>query len=186
MKGLKLHPAAGFHLEDNDSMILLEKAAEFDVPVIVHTGQAFGPLLSKHCQPTGVDEVLARLPGIRLIAAHMGGGWFEELCWTGYVKRNLYTDISLWQIRCRQNFKDFAGFIRKALDMLGIDHVLFGTDWPFTASVINPKAYVQAIEQFANTPAVNVSFAKAEIKAILGKNAAVLLKLGAGYGNQEI
>ena len=177
MKGLKLYPGTGFHLNETPCLKIFEKARQFDIPVIVHTGCTFGPLLSRYCQPLEIDEIVSTFPGIRIVGAHMGGGWFESLCWLGYANSGIYTDISLVQARCKQDPNEFAGMIRKALDMLGADNVLFGTDWPFTDRVMAPADYIQRIQTLVNPTDIGPVFIKEEIRNILYKNTKTLLKL---------
>ncbi len=178
MRGVKLYPGAGFALYEDRFRPLWDKIAALGVPVMIHTGQAFGPLLSRYCTPSSLDDILALYPEINLIAAHMGGGWSDELCWMGYTKRNLYTDISLWQLRYRQNRPDFTSTIRKALDMFGPGRVLFGTDWPFTESVMAPGKYVQAVKDLVHFDDPDEpQFLSAEIRGLLGENCFRLLKM---------
>jgi len=174
-KGVKLHPGAGFPIDSETMDPLWELVCELDVPVIVHTGHAFGPLLSRHCRPLSLDAPLARYPDARIVAAHLAGGWFDALSWMGYTKPNLYADISLRQIEYRKNPKGFASTIRKALDMFGPERLLFGTDWPFTADLMPPKDYVQAVTDLAADQERDIPFISAEIKGLLGRNARKLL-----------
>jgi len=174
-KGVKLHPGTGFSVNSESFRPVWEQILELNVPVLVHTGQAFGPLQSRHCRPTELDDTLARYPDLRIIAAHLAGGWFDELCWMGYTKPNLYSDISLWQIRCRQNRKGFISSIRTALDMFGPERLLFGTDWPFTAGLMQPKEYIRAVRELAAGSDTDPNFMSAEIRGLLGQNAQKLL-----------
>jgi len=174
MKGVKLYPGTGFIPDLNGFCSLFEKISEMQIPVMVHTGQTFGPLLSKYCRPTYLDEILASFMKMKIIAAHMGGGWFDEICWMGQCKNNLYTDISMWQKRYKQNKNDFALCLKKALDMFGFQKILFGTDWPFTSAVMTQKSYVQAILNLTKEMSF---FLSSEINGILGNNAKALLPL---------
>jgi uncharacterized protein len=171
--GVKLHPGAGFSVRSTAMQPIWEQILELDVPVMVHTGHAFGPLMSRHCQPIDLDDPLAKYPDLRIVAAHLAGGWFDELCWMGYTKPNLYADISLWQNRCRQNRADFISAIRTALDMFGPGRLLFGTDWPFTAGLMQPKEYVRIIRELGADG--KTRFMSAEIKGLLGGNVQKLL-----------
>ena len=175
-KGVKFHPGTGFSLDDEALRPVWDLIAGLGVSVMVHTGQAFGPLLSKTCSPVVLDEILARYPEIRIIAAHLGGGWFDELCWMGYTKPNLYADISLWQIRCRKNRRDFVAALRKALDMFGPERLLFGTDRPYTSYLMKPGEYIAAIRSLSSKEETGADFITSEIQGLLGKNAEKLLE----------
>jgi len=172
---VKLHPGAGFSVNSASFRPVWEQIVELNVPVLVHTGHAFGPLQSRHCRPIELDDILAEYPDLRIVAAHLAGGWFEELCWMGYTKPNLYADVSLWQIRCRRNRNGFLSSIRDALDMFGPERLLFGTDWPFTAGLMTPKDYLRTFRDLAASPDAGPEFMSAEIKGLMGRNAQKLL-----------
>jgi predicted TIM-barrel fold metal-dependent hydrolase len=74
------------------------------------------------------------LPGLRVVLAHPGAGWYDILPRVAAVAahRHLYLDISGSGI-------DRYGMIRTAMDKAGRDKVLFGTDYPIN----NPAVYVR-------------------------------------------
>ena len=96
---------------------IFEIAGEFHVPVLVHSGCSFGPFLGEYGEPSVLDYLCATYPDTIFIAAHLGSGYLEQLCWLGYAKPNLYVDCSLMQIRTRQNYPEFARNIRLACDL---------------------------------------------------------------------
>ena len=104
MKGIKLYPAAGFDLRNDAYRFVFEIAREYEIPVLLHTGFSFGPFFSEFCGPGMLDHLCAAYPEVTLIAAHLGAGYLEQLCWLGYAKPNLYADCSLMQVRARQNY----------------------------------------------------------------------------------
>ena len=48
MKGIKLHSAAGFYPNDKVCYPIYEKALEYGVPVLLHTGEVLKPLYFKY------------------------------------------------------------------------------------------------------------------------------------------
>ena len=178
MRGIKLYPAAGYDLMSNEFRPVFEIAGAFDVPVLVHTGCSFGPFLSKYGEPSVLDYLCTTYPDIIFIAAHLGAGYLEQLCWLGYAKPNLYVDCSLMQIRTRQNYSEFARNIRLACDLIGSHRVLFGSDWPFSQGVMRNIEYLAAFSRLGMVKEAGARFAGYEIKQMLGVNAEYLLTKG--------
>ncbi len=185
MQGIKLYPATGYDLQHDKFRPVFEAALDYDVPVLIHSGYSFGPFLSKYCDPSIFDYLCATYPTVKFVAAHLGAGHLEQLCWLGYAKPNLYTDCSLMQIRARQNYLDFAGNIRLACDLFGSRRVLFGTDWPFSQSVMSNDEYANEFRKLKSLDSDSIKFAGYEVKQILGESADELLNKtkGAYHGN---
>lgn len=174
MRGIKLYPAAGYDPTNEDYRGIFEAALRYDVPVLVHTGYSFGPFSSEYCGPGVMDCLCAKYPDITFVAAHLGSGYLEQLCWLGYAKPNLYADCSLMQIRARQNYPEFASNLRLACDLFGSHRILFGTDWPFSQSVMKSDEYVHAFRKLKSEDGSGATFAGYEVKRILGGAAASL------------
>ncbi len=174
MQGIKLYPAAGYDPADESYRGVFEAALRYDVPVLVHTGYSFGPFSSEYCGPGVVDCLCAKYPDVTFVAAHLGSGHLEQLCWVGYAKPNLYADCSLMQIRARQNYPEFASKLRLACDLFGSQRILFGTDWPFSQSVMKNDDYVNAFRKLKSADSPGTMFAGYEVKQILGGTAASL------------
>ncbi len=175
MQGIKLYPAAGYDPTDEAYHGIFEAALRYSVPVLLHTGYSFGQFSSEHCGPGMLDCLCARYPDVTFVAAHLGSGYLEQLCWLGYAKPNLYADCSLMQIRARQNHSEFAGNLRLACDLFGSRRILFGTDWPFAQSVMRNDEYVSAFGKLKSDDSPGGTFAGYEVKQILGGTAASLL-----------
>lgn len=175
MQGIKLYPAAGYDLRDETFRPVFTTALEYNVPVLLHTGYSLGPFLGKYGDPAVLDYLCATYPNLIFIAAHLGAGYLEQLCWLGYAKSNLYADCSLMQIRARQDYSSFARDIRLACDLFGSRRILFGTDWPFSQSIMPNNEYVNAFRKLTSPGDTDMKFASYEVKQILGGNAKYLL-----------
>lgn len=129
-RGLKLHPnTQRFDVASPAVAALIEKAAELKLPV---TFDAYSPF--------DADEIgkLVKLaithPSAKLILAHMGGPRFPELIvfWVlpKYgVPRNVWFDLSaVATLYARSPFQEQFVFICRKV---GIDRLLFGSDFPF-------------------------------------------------------
>lgn len=176
MKGLKLHPTAGFYPHDPVCYSLYEKAQEYDVPVLVHTGGQPGPGQAGYAQPIHVDTVASMFPDVKIIMAHMAFGSWREAIDLAIMKPNLYLDFSGWQSHWQSN-PDYLYYpLRMAVNMLGPWRVLFGTDGPAFNLILSPEGWVNAIRNH-NSPS-GITFTDNETEIILGKAAAKLYKIG--------
>jgi predicted TIM-barrel fold metal-dependent hydrolase len=175
LKGLNLYPQTGFYVNEPATYRVLEKASELSLPVTCHTGQlGAAPLRGKYGDPIHLDDLVQDFPDLKITAGHMAFGWHEQLFYLAGLKYNLATDVSAWQDVARGNFRKFCEVLRQALDRLGPDRVLFGTDNPFVAALMSTKDYAELIRGLPHSAPDGIAFTEAEVTAILGENAAKL------------
>lgn len=158
LKGLKLVPyLQEFYPNDKKVYPLYEKAVELDIPILTHTGQTYGfPI--KHCNPIYLDDVACDFPDLKIIAAHGGWPWVDELLAVATKHNNVYMDLSGWHPKYLPK-----ELLRYANSLLR-ERTLFGTDYP----LLLPSVVLPALKPLLRD--------KAKPK-ILGENAAELLSL---------
>ena len=124
-RGLKLYPSYQ-HFFPNDPSVypIYEKAQEFDIPVMFHTGTSvYRNSKVKFADPIHLDEVAADFPELKIIMAHSGRGfWYDRAFFLSRIHRNLYMEIS--GLPPRKLLDYFPDLERNA------DKVIFGSDWP--------------------------------------------------------
>lgn len=112
--GVKAHPF-WHHFDPVELVPVAEKLARTGKPLLVHLG--FGA-------QGDFPALLARVPGLKLILAHAGfpcyGDTWKRIRGLG----NVYLDLS-------QTIYTSERATRKAMDALGPDRLLFGTDGPY-------------------------------------------------------
>lgn len=170
IKGLKLYPGyEPFYPADPKLEPAYRLAEEFDVPVMIHSGDTYSPTGKvKYSHPLNVDEVAVDFPKVRFLICHLGNPWFRDCMEVVYKNENVYTDISGLTLG---DFTDrFEAYMRQQLkEMLlwGVNprKVLFGTDWPL-ATV---ESYLQFMEELKLPPK--------DRELMLWENAAALFKL---------
>jgi len=117
MRGLKLHPAHyTLYPFGPPTVKLVRRAGELGLPVLIHCGDEM------MCLPYQMDRLAAQCPDTRIILAHMGG-FFSGEAILDVVGRRKNTWVDTSEI-------PFPGMVRKCVDVLGADKVLFGTDAP--------------------------------------------------------
>lgn len=118
-RGIKLHPSIqGFLLCDDLVYPIVELACEQKIPIYFHTGTP------AYSQPMHVAELALRYPEANLIMGHMGSTdfWIDAVP-AASLSTNIFVDTS-WSLPDK---------IRHAVDILGAERVLFGSDSPLSS-----------------------------------------------------
>jgi hypothetical protein len=176
MSGLKWHPDNGFYPNGKEAYAVLKVASEFKVPLLTHCG-----LLSRsharYTHPLHLDDVAVDFPDIPIIGAHMGHLWWRDWLAVAQYKANLFGDLSMWQLLAVSKPALFRRYLREVIDVLGPDQVLFATDGPVYEPVVSNKTWLGIMKRLTDREH-NIVFSQAEVDAMLGGNAARILRLG--------
>ncbi len=132
-RGIKLHPSAQrFSPTDPNLWPAYAEAEALGLPVVSHGG--FFPLdpeSSEHSRPRAFKRVLEAFPRLTLVLAHLGGGYREESLAMAAQHPNLLFDCAAAVNGTVQppslTDDEAVDLIRR----LGVDRVLFGSDWPW-------------------------------------------------------
>jgi uncharacterized protein len=126
LPGVKFHPDyQEFEPDDPQFLPLFAALRDSGLPVVFHAGEDLSFPPPNLGTPASFSNLLDKLPGLKLVATHMGGFrmWDEvERCLIG---RPVYMDTSFgfgWMSDER---------IRSMIGRHGDDYVLFGTDSPW-------------------------------------------------------
>jgi predicted TIM-barrel fold metal-dependent hydrolase len=91
---------------------------------------------------------------------------------------NVYLDISGWQVTARLRPLEFYTTLHTLIGTVGARRIMWGSDYPALRLLMSEAAWVKAITE---PPTVaqehGISFSDADVAAIMGDNAARLLKL---------
>jgi len=158
--GVKLHPlfqAVAF--ADERTREILVALAENDIPVLAHVGSGGDAHQNERGTPKSLHEMMAKITGLRLIAAHYGGYQVLDEAERWSVGGNIHLETS-WPPSMGDLPTDrVISIIRRH----GADRVVFGSDWPMT----DPATEIAAIRALGLTAD--------EESGILGNNLAKLL-----------
>lgn len=120
LSGLKLHPwFTGFLVNSELMNPICELAAKFDKPIFLHTGTLPGSA------PLQVANLALRFPTVRFILGHMG---LPDLWWEAVAAAVRHPNIYL------ETAGAHSLSIKRAVELLGAERVLFGSDSPFGGS----------------------------------------------------
>jgi predicted TIM-barrel fold metal-dependent hydrolase len=160
-KGIKIHPHyQGVAIDDPGVVAIVQAAGQAGLVVLVHAGQDPAFPGDMKCRPQRLANLLERVAGVNLIAAHMGG-WldWDEVLEILAGRRDLWIDTSV-----------SLGLMapEKALQLIethGPDRVLFASDSPWG----DPAEDRQRLE--------TLGLDDAALEAIFYRNAETLLGL---------
>ena len=177
IKGLKLYPGyEPFYPGDPKLTPAYLLAEEFDVPVMIHSGDTYAPTGKvKFAHPLHVDEVAVDFPKVKFLICHLGNPWFRDCMEVVYKNDNVYTDIS------GLTLGHFDAYMRQQLKEMilwGVNpnRVLYGTDWP----LVSMESYLEFMEE--------LKLPSRDKDLMFFENAAALFKLDlkpevAGFGS---
>jgi hypothetical protein len=135
IKGLKLYPGyEPFYVSDARVRVIYELAAEFDVPVMIHTGDTWMQKAKlKYAHPLLIDEVAVDFPEVTFVICHLGNPWVVDAMEVIYKNDNVVADLSGFTVRGfeRRFEKYMLQQVNEVVAFAGNrSRLLFGTDWP--------------------------------------------------------
>lgn len=162
-RGVKLQPSYQYFYP-NDRMLypLYAKAEELGIPAMFHTGSSiFRGARIKYAEPIHLDDVAVDFPGLTIVMAHSGRGfWYEQAFFLARMHANVYMEIA--GLPPQRLLDYFPELERNA------EKIIYGSDWP---GVPDPRQNIAAIEALPLSPRTK--------ELILGGNAARILGLAA-------
>ena len=179
VRGLKLHSSVGFFPHDRVCYPIYELSVAHGLPVLFHVGPVFHPrLYSRFCHPLEFDQVAADFPNMTMILGHAGNEWWADCVALGRGHPNMVLELSEWQPVLRDNPQEALHAIDRMRNVLGIDRIVWGTDFPVTRRHMSLK---ECVEIFQRLPSLReqhgYTFSGGDVDAMLGGNATSILKL---------
>ena len=133
MLGFHFHPIMG-HFAVNDARLypLWETIAGLKVPVMIDVGTTgMGAGLPggmgariRHAHPLTLDDLASDFPDLKIVAAHPGWPWGEEMTAVALHKGNVYWEMSGWAP------KYFPESLKRDVRTRLKDKIMFGSDYP--------------------------------------------------------
>jgi len=158
---LKIHPVhGGFEARDRMLYPAYAWAQDRQLPVIVHCGTStFAGSSNSYADPALLDDVLRDFPGLTVVLAHGGRGWwYDQAAFLALMKPNVWLEVSGLP---PHRLPDYYGPSLRRL----ADKMIFGTDWPGMPGVErNARALEKALLGAGCTPQ--------QVTAAWGTNAA--------------
>lgn len=161
LKGIKVHPDfMGIDLNDYRMAEMLSYAVSLGLIITIHAGVDLAHLEHHSSTPKMLLDILPQLKGGKIVMAHSGGYMYSDDVLKYLVdKDEVYIDTS-YSLGYMEQDK-----LRKIYSSINPEHILFGTDYPWT----NRKDAVRRINEFG--------FSKEQTMKIFYKNALKLLEI---------
>ena len=158
IRGIKLHPFyQKFNLGSDHIIDILRCCRDLDLNVLCHCGLDVGFPPERLCTPAHILKVHEKVPGIKFIAAHLGGYhlWSEvvELL----VGQPVYLDTSVLEADMRSDE------VHQILERHPAERLILASDWPW-CSLGKAKELIENLDRNEEEKAL-----------ILGGNAELLL-----------
>lgn len=126
LKGIKLQPnAQRFYPDDPKMFPIYDRAQELGLIAVFHAGnEATGPP-AEFSQPERFLPVLANFPELTVVLPHLGGYKAWDRVEALFASSNAYFDTAYLPGQIEEDL-----FLH-LVEQIGIERVLFGTDFPF-------------------------------------------------------
>jgi len=176
LHGMCLFPAMHtYSIADRRLIPMLEIASDHRLAVFVHCGAISVGVRKKLGLPSQFDlrfsnpldlhPVALHFPQIRFVIPHFGAGLFREALMLGDLCPNVYFDTSSSNRWMMYEDLDLRSVFRRAIDVLGIERLLFGTDSSFF-----PRGWNAAILKQQTTALYELGFDSEKASRILQSN----------------
>jgi predicted TIM-barrel fold metal-dependent hydrolase len=133
------------------------------------------PFDMRFSNPLDLHAVALRHPETRFLVPHFGAGFFREALMLADLCPNVYLDTSSSNSWVHYDGLDLKAVFRRALDVVGADRLLFGTDSSFF-----PRGWNHEIFETQTQVLLDIGIRDEDAAAILGAN------LNRIFGSEEI
>jgi predicted TIM-barrel fold metal-dependent hydrolase len=119
------------------------------------------------------DGIFHRFPNIRLASVENGAEWVRPLF--GRLKKAFKMRGPQWQEDPRETFRRhvwvspfYEDDLAELREIVGVDHLLFGSDWPHAEGLAEPLSYVTDLD--------DAGFSQADVEKVMYANTASLVR----------
>jgi hypothetical protein len=134
--GIKLYPGyEPFYAHDKRYGKVYDLCEQYDVPVMMHTGDVMEEGYLKYATPLHVDELATKRQDLKIIMCHMGSPWQLDAAAVTFKNENVYADTAgLFSKKLDATMQHFLHHkIEEFIEWNGkAEKLVFGTDWPIT------------------------------------------------------
>ena len=114
--------------------------------MLTHTGP-LPEYPAKYSHPIHLDDIAHDFPNLKIVAAHMGEGWWRDWLAVAKYKKNIHGDMAMWQLTAASNPHLFRRTLREIIDTLGPERLLFGSDGPILEPFVSNRSAVDLIKE---------------------------------------
>lgn len=138
IKGLKIYAGyEHYYPYDEKYQKVYDTCMEFDIPVMIHTGDTFSSQAKlRYSRPLNLDDVAVDNPELKIVLCHLGNPWIQDAQEVIYKNKNVYADVSGLVIGNFDHFfeKMMKDKVAELISYAGEPkYLLYGTDWPISS-----------------------------------------------------
>ncbi|MCL2607635.1 MAG: amidohydrolase family protein [Methanomassiliicoccaceae archaeon] len=145
-KGIKMYPATGFYPDDEKYSKYWDLVDDHGLIVVTHAGMALPPLDEKYCHPVNMMDVAEKHPDMKIIIAHLGGKFHDELFEVMDRCDNVYTDCSALQGWLPSEPEAVMSRLKETTGRYP-ERVVFGTDFPLYDTRFSTMQFIRLINE---------------------------------------
>ena len=123
------------------------------------------PFDMRFSNPLELHSIALRYPRLKFVLPHFGGGYLREALMLADLCPNVYLDTSSSNSWMRYEGLDLKTVFRRALDVVGAQRLLFGTD-----SSYFPRGWNYAIFEAQTRAMLDLGISTADARLIIGEN----------------
>ncbi len=178
LKGLKLYPMYQDWSPADPvlSFPVFEKAAELDIPVLVHqAGSTRVDARMEFARPALLDPIGRHFPDVRLMIAHCGTPWVEEAMFMLTKHPNFFAELS-YHVSTVTREELYRWFVHLEQMFVPLGKVVFGTDYPgFLYDPVDLREKVLGVNEEARRLGM-AEIPQPKLDGILGDNFARIMR----------
>ncbi|MDL2237917.1 amidohydrolase family protein [Christensenellaceae bacterium OttesenSCG-928-K19] len=174
-RGIKMHTGIQeFEPTDRRLTPIYKYCEKHSIPITFHCGETSKVHVNDFAKVSHILPVLAAYPDLPFILTHLAAGNPDEVLYIAKTFKNAYFDTSITLTgehcidRIHDDFWEEDKNAIQAFRAIGCDRILFGSDYPFG----NPGSDIRRI--------LGLGLTEEETRMLLGKNSALLYKIGIG------
>jgi predicted TIM-barrel fold metal-dependent hydrolase len=123
------------------------------------------PFDMRFSNPLELHSIALRYPKLKFVIPHFGGGYLREALMLADLCPNVCLDTSSSNSWMRYEGLDLKTIFRRALDVVGAQRLLFGTD-----SSYFPRGWNYAIFEAQTRAMLDLGISTADARMIIGEN----------------
>jgi predicted TIM-barrel fold metal-dependent hydrolase len=165
-----------YSIQDPKAEALIQSVAGFrGKAVFVHCGlltvgirKKLGlpsPFDMRHSNPIDLHAMAQRYPSVKFIVPHFGAGYFREALMLADLCPNVYLDTSSSNSWMKYEGLELKTVFRRALDVIGAQRLLFGTDSSFF-----PRGWNYEIYEAQLRALLDLGIKGSDVRAIMEEN----------------
>lgn len=143
-RGIKVYPPTGWRPDEERLGPFWKVLDDLGMVVVTHSGAVWGPLNEELSRPSYYSKVLDKHERLKLVIAHMGGKFRDEMFPLLAKHENAYTDCSALQGWLPSNPEMVVSRLKEAADRIP-DRIFFGTDWPLFELAYSQPYFIELI-----------------------------------------